>query len=65
MAGVHDMFLSNTARTHRKPRAAGVVADLNVYESLSHGQYLAVIDSPESQQVFAELGAFVLAHLKK
>jgi len=26
----------------------------------SHGEYLKVIDSPESQQIFAELGAFLL-----
>ncbi len=58
------MFLSNTVRTHRKLRTAGVEADLNVYESLSHGEYLVVIDSPESQQVFAELGAFLLKYLK-
>ena len=30
-----------------------------------HGEYLSVIDSPESQQVFAELGAFLLQQLKK
>ena len=65
VSGTRDMFLSNTVRTHRKLRTAGVEADLNVYESLSHGEYLAVIDSPESQQVFAELGTFLLEHLKK
>ena len=64
VSGTRDMFLSNTVRTHRKLRTAGVEADLNVYESLSHGEYLAVIDSPESQQVFAELGAFLLKYLK-
>ena len=57
------MFLSNTVRTHRKLRTAGVVADLNVYESFSHGDYLKVIDSPESQQVFAELGVFMMKYL--
>ena len=38
---------------------------LNVYESLSHGEYLAVIDSPESQQAYAELVMFLIEHLKK
>ena len=65
VSGTRDMFLSNTVRTHRKLRTAGVVADLNVYESFSHGDYLKVIDSPESQQAYAELGAFLLEHLKK
>ena len=50
VSGTRDMFLSNTVRTHRKLRSAGVEADLNVYESLSHGEYLAVIDSPESRK---------------
>jgi monoterpene epsilon-lactone hydrolase len=58
--GTRDMFLSNTVRVHRKLRTAGVVADLNVYEGFSHGKYLKTFDSPESQQVFAELGAFLL-----
>ena len=34
------MFLSDTARTHRKLRTAGVAADLNVYEGMSHAEYL-------------------------
>jgi monoterpene epsilon-lactone hydrolase len=59
-----DMFLSNTVRVHRKLRTAGVVADLNVYEGFSHGEYLKTFDSPESQQVFAELGVFLLKYLK-
>jgi monoterpene epsilon-lactone hydrolase len=63
VSGTRDMFLSNTVRTHRKLRTAVVVADLNVYEGFSHGEYMAVIDSAESQQVDAELGAFLLEHL--
>ena len=43
--------------------SAGVVADLNVYEGFSHGEYLKVFDSPESQQAYAELGAFLMKHL--
>jgi acetyl esterase/lipase len=65
VSGTRDMFLSNTVRTHRKLRTAGVEADLNVYEGFSHWEYLKTIDSPESEQVFAELGAFLLEHLKK
>jgi monoterpene epsilon-lactone hydrolase len=65
VSGTRDMFLSNTVRVHRKLRMAGVVADLNVYEGFSHGEYLKTIDSPESEQVFTELGAFLLKHLEK
>ncbi len=38
-SGTRDLFLSNTIRTHRKLRRAGVIADLNVYEGMSHAQY--------------------------
>jgi len=64
VTGTRDMFLSDVARTHRKLRAAGVDADLNVYEGLSHAGYLVVPDSPESKQVYAELDEFLLAHLE-
>jgi len=64
VSGTRDMFLSYMVRTHRKLRKPGIEADLNVYESFSHGEYLSVIDSPESQQVFAELGAFLFKYLK-
>ena len=63
VSGTRDLFLSNTVRTHRKLRTAGIVADLNVYEGFSHGNYLQVPESPESQQVYEELGTFLLEHL--
>jgi hypothetical protein len=52
-------------RVHRQLRTAGVVADLNVYEGFSHGDYLKVPESPESQQADEELGTFLLEYLKK
>ena len=64
VSGTRDMLLSDTVRVHRKLREAGVVADLNVYEGMSHADYMIVADSPESQQVYAELGDFLLKHLK-
>ncbi len=63
VTGTRDMFLSDTARTHRKLRAAGVTADLNVYEGMSHAEYLMVAGSQESQDVFADLSAFLVEHL--
>ena len=65
VSGTRDMFLSNTVRVHRKLRTAGVVASLNVYEGFSHGEYLKTIDPPESEQVFAELSAFILEYLEQ
>ena len=48
-SGTRDLFLSNTVRVHRKLRAAGVVADLMVFEGQSHAQYLFVPDAPEGR----------------
>jgi len=65
VSGTRDLFLSNTVRVFRKLRTAGVVADLNIFEGLSHAHYTKVVDSPESIQTFAELGAFLLQHLEQ
>ena len=43
--------------------APGVVADLNVYEGLSHAEYLMVQGSPESKAVAEDLSAFLVEHL--
>ena len=64
VTGTRDLFLSNTARAHIELRSAGAVADLLVYEGVSHGDYAAEADSPESQQTYAELNAFLLRHLQ-
>ncbi len=64
-SGTRDLFLSNTVRVHRKLRASGVVADLIVFEGLSHAQYLFAPDSPESKEHFAEVGAFFDEYLEK
>ncbi|MEE8155323.1 MAG: alpha/beta hydrolase [Phycisphaerales bacterium] len=64
VTGTRDLFLSDTVRVHRKMRVAGVVADLNVYEGVSHGDYAFLDDSPETQQAFGELGVFLLRHLE-
>lgn len=56
--GTRDLFLSNTIRVHRKLRDAGVVTDLTVIEALSHADYCAMPDSPESRQVYGDAAAF-------
>jgi acetyl esterase/lipase len=61
--GTRDLFLSNTVRVHLKLREAGVVAELLVFEGMSHAQYLFATDSPESKQHFAELSAFFSKYL--
>jgi len=63
ITGTRDLLLSDTIRAHRKLRRAGVDADLHVYEGQSHGDYLAVVQAPESVEHYAELNAFLLSHL--
>lgn len=65
VTGTRDLFLSDTARTHRQLRAAGVEAALNVYEGLSHAEYLMVMESPEHAAVYGELADFLSAHLQR
>jgi acetyl esterase/lipase len=64
LGGTRDLFLSNTARTHAKLRAAGVIADMLVFEGVSHGDYAFEAESPESQLAYAELNAFLQQHLQ-
>ena len=64
VTGTRDMLLSDTARVHRKLRVAGVVADLNVYEGLSHAEYAFLVGSPEYQQTYGELAQFLATHLR-
>jgi len=56
--GTRDLFLSNTVRTHRKLRRAGVVADLNVYEGQSHAQYISNANVSETKEAFTEIARF-------
>ena len=64
ISGTRDLMLSDTVRVHRKLRRAGVESDLHVYEGQSHGDYLKVLNAPESLEHFAELNAFLLKHLR-
>ena len=65
ITGTRDLFLSNTVRTHRKLRAAGIEADLQVFEGMSHAQYLATPNAPETKEVFSEMARFLDAHLAR
>lgn len=64
VTGTRDMFLSDTARVHRAIRGAGGIADLNVYEGMSHAEYLMVLESTESKQVMSDLSSFLVEHLQ-
>ncbi|MGY2850334.1 MULTISPECIES: alpha/beta hydrolase [Bradyrhizobium] len=64
-SGTRDLFLSNTVRTHRKLRRAGVIADLNVYEGQSHAQYQFNVDAPETKETFTDIARFFDRYLKQ
>ncbi len=63
--GTRDLFLSNTVRVHRKLREAGVEADLQVFEGLSHAQYNADPFAPVTREAFQEMTRFFDAHLRR
>jgi epsilon-lactone hydrolase len=64
-SGTRDLFLSLTVLTHRKLRRAGVEAELQVYEGMSHAQYNFDFAAPESKEVFTEIARFFDRHLGK
>ncbi len=64
-SGTRDLFLSNTVRTHRKLRQAGVEAVLQVYEGMSHAEYLFDPYAPETKEAFTEIARFFDQHLGK
>jgi monoterpene epsilon-lactone hydrolase len=61
--GTRDLFLSDVARTHRKLRQSGAIADLHVYEGMSHAGYLVSPETPESKNMYEELRYFISQHL--
>jgi monoterpene epsilon-lactone hydrolase len=62
-SGTRDLFLSLTVLTHRKLRRAGVEAELQVYEGMSHAQYNFDAFAPETKEVFTEIARFFDKHL--
>ena len=64
-SGTRDLFLSLTVLTHRKLRRAGVEAELQVFEGMSHAQYLFDPTAPETKEAFSEIASFFDKHLGK
>jgi acetyl esterase/lipase len=58
--GTRDLFLSNAVRMHRRMRAAGVDAELHVFEAMPHGGFFG---APEDAEIFREVRQFVRARL--
>jgi monoterpene epsilon-lactone hydrolase len=62
-SGTRDLFLSLTVLTHRKLRQAGVEAQLQVFEGMSHAQYQFDPFAPETKEAFTEIARFFDKHL--
>ena len=62
-SGTRDLYLSNTVRMHRKLRAAGIDAVLQIWEGQSHTQYMADITAPETKEYHDEIARFFAKHL--
>jgi acetyl esterase/lipase len=63
--GTRDLLLSNTVRTHRKLRQAGVDAEPEVFDGLSHAENMRDDTAPESKDAFTEIAGFFNKHLGK
>ena len=50
---------------HRKLHQAGIEADLEVYEGLSHAQFNSDPMAPVTKEAFGEVTRFFDAHLAK
>jgi acetyl esterase/lipase len=61
--GTRDLLLSNTVRVHRKLRAAGVEAQLEVFEGESHAQFGRDDRLPEASEAYGEIAQFFSQHL--
>ncbi|WP_460194555.1 alpha/beta hydrolase [Thermosynechococcus sp. FA-CM-4201] len=63
ISGTRDLLLSDTVRLQRKLRQAGVVVEVQLFEGMSHADYLYHWQTPESEEVFAELASFFNRYL--
>lgn len=61
-SGTRDLLLSDSVRVCRKLRAAGVTAGMQVFEGMSHAQFLEPF-VPETAEAFGEIADFLDAHL--
>jgi monoterpene epsilon-lactone hydrolase len=62
-SGTRDLYLSSSVRMHRKLRAAGVEAVLQIWEGQSHAQYMSDITAPEVKEYHGEIARFFDLHL--
>ena len=58
-AGTRDLFLSNAVNQHRRLRAAGVTAELHIWDAMPHGGFDGATE--EDRQIDTEMQAFLVA----
>ena len=59
-SGTRDLLLSDTVRMHRALRAAGVTAELHVWEAMPHSGFGGA--TPEDAELVEEMKAFFARH---
>lgn len=59
-SGTRDLFLSNTVLMHRELRRAGCIADLHIWEAMSHGGFFGA--APEDRELLDEQMRFIKHH---
>ncbi len=62
MTSTRDLLLSQTARLHLALRAAGVAADLLVYEGMPHA-FWSYVECPETEAALAAQSEFLAGHV--
>ncbi|HMK85827.1 MAG TPA: alpha/beta hydrolase fold domain-containing protein [Steroidobacteraceae bacterium] len=60
-SGTRDLLLSSTVLLHRSLRRAGILAELHVFEAMTHAPFF---DAPEEHEVDREHVEFLLRHMK-
>ena len=61
VTGTRDMFLSDTVRVSRAIRDSGGVAQIEIFEGLSHAEYLIFYRTPESETTYRSMKSFFLS----
>jgi monoterpene epsilon-lactone hydrolase len=56
-SSTRDLLLSSTVRMHRLLRAAGITAELHIFEAAPHGGFMA--NTPEDEELEEEIRRFV------
>ena len=63
VTGTRDMFLSDTVRVSRAIRDNGGIAQIEIFEGLSHAEYLIFYKTPESEATYRSMKSFFLSNI--